>query len=139
MLMAIGSIQQGARRTNFDAVAALRAIQPAAERADDRIRAPITGFNRLLAHPFVADPRATLAENATLRIVCHHRRKISLCLRILFFDETFFEIPPIESKFLQFTLAAAIAHGTIKRMIREQELEHRTLRLFNLFALRSDD
>ena len=45
MLMPIGSVEQRARRANFDAVAALRTIQPAAERADDRVRPAIAGLN----------------------------------------------------------------------------------------------
>src|SRR5437667_1989634 len=55
---------------------------------------------------------------------------------ILLFRETLFEIAPIESQLLQFAFAAAIAHRTIERMIGEQKLEHRALRLLDLFALR---
>jgi hypothetical protein len=72
--MPIGSVEQRSRRANLDAVAALRTIQPATERADDGVRAAIAGFDRFFAHPFIADARTTFAENASLRIVGDHRR-----------------------------------------------------------------
>src|SRR5437764_13011076 len=109
MLMAISSVQQRSRRTDFDAVAALRTIQPAAERADDCISATIAGFDRFFTHPFITHARAALAEDAALRIVRDHRRKIALGLRVLAFDETFFEIAPVASEFPQLAFAAAIA------------------------------
>src|SRR5205085_12323045 len=116
-LMAIGSVKQGSRRADLDAVAALRAIQPAAESADDGVCAAIAGLDRFFTHPLIADTRATLAEDAPLRIVGDHRRKICFRLRIFAFDETLFEVAPIESQLLKFTLAAAITHRAIKRMI----------------------
>src|SRR5437867_1155024 len=81
-LMAIRTIEQRSRRTNLDAIAALRAIQPTAVSSDDCICAAITGLDGLLAHPFITYPRATLAEDAALGIVCNHRRKIFLRLGI---------------------------------------------------------
>src|ERR1043166_9612167 len=131
MLMPIRSIEQRSRRTNLDAIAPLRTIQPAAERANDRVRATIARFDGFFTHPLIAHARAALAEDAALRIVGDHRRKILLRLRILAFDESFFEIPPVESQFLQYAFAAAIAHRTIERMICQQKFEHRTLRLFD--------
>src|ERR1041384_2522188 len=139
MLMSIGSIEQRPRRTALDTVAALRTIQPAAERTDDCVGATIPGFDCFLTHPLVADACASLAQDATLRIIRHHRRQISLSLRVLPFDETLFEVAPVKSQLLQLAFTAAIADRTIKRMIREQKFEHRTLRLFDLFALRGDD
>src|SRR3989454_3331743 len=137
--MTIGSIQQGPRRTNFNAVAALRAIQPTAIGSDYRVRTTIAGFDRVFAHPLVADARATLAENAALWIVSDHRRQIFFGMVILLFREALFEIAPIKRQLLQLALAATIAYGTVERMIRQQKLEHRSLRLFNLFALRGYD
>ena len=136
--MPVRAVEQGSGGTDFDAVAALGTIQPAAISPDNRVGAPITGFDRFFAHPFIANAGATLAENAALRIVCHHRRKITFGPRVLVFDEAFFEIAPIKSQLLQLALAAAIADGTIERVIRQQKLEHRTLGLLNLFTLRRD-
>src|SRR5256886_2676827 len=124
MLMTISSVQQRSRRANFDAVAALRAIQPAAECADDCVGAAIAGLDRFFTHPLIAHARAALAEDATLRIVRDHRRKIALGLRVLTFDESFFKIAPIKSQLLKLALTTAIAHWTIERVIREQKLEH---------------
>src|SRR5439155_25805929 len=138
-LMAIRTVQQGSCWTNLDAVAALGTIQPTTISSDHSVCAAIARFDGLLAHPFIAHSGATLAENATLRIVGDHRRKILLRLGILPFNEALFEIAPIERELLQFALAAAIAHGTIKRVIREQKLEHRTLRFVDLFALGCHD
>src|SRR2546421_10836010 len=113
MLVAIGAVQQRSRRTDFNAVAALRAIQPAAKRADDCIGAAIAGFDCFFTHPLVADARAALAQDAPLRIVRDHRRQILLGLRVLTFDESFFKIAPIKSQLLQLALTTAIAHWTI--------------------------
>src|SRR5690242_909351 len=77
-LMAISRVEQRSGRTNLDAVAALRTIEPAHVSADDGVRAPAARFDRLFAHPLVAHARATFAENAALRIVRHHRREIAL-------------------------------------------------------------
>src|SRR5580765_6054340 len=137
--MPIGPVEQSSRRTNLDTVAALRTVQPATERADDGVRAAIAGFDGLFTHPFVAHARATLAENATLRIVGDHGRKILLRLRVLPFDKALFQVAPVKSQLLQLTLATPIAHRTIERMIREQKFEHRPLRLFDLFTLRGHD
>src|SRR6266567_4990234 len=134
--MTISSIQQGSGRTDFNAVAALGAIQPTAIGSNYSVRATVAGFDRIFAHPFVADARASLTKYAALRIVSDHRREIFFRMIVLLLSETLFEISPIESQFLQLAFATAIAHGTIKWMIRQQKLEHRTLRLFNLFALR---
>ena len=134
--MTISSIQQRSRRTNFNAVATLRAIQPAAISSDYRVRAPIAGFDSVFAHPFVADARASFTQYAALRIVGDHRRKIFLGMIILLFREALFEIAPIKRQLLQLAFAASIAHRTIKWMIGEQKLEHRALRLLDLFALR---
>ena len=71
--MTIGSVEQSSGRANFDAVAAFRAIEPSAIRSDDRVGPAIAGLNRLFAHPFIADARATLTEDAALRIVGDHR------------------------------------------------------------------
>src|SRR5438094_4313587 len=117
--MAISTIEQCSLWTNFDAIAALRAIQPTAVSSDDYICSAIARFDGLLAHPFITYPRATLAEDAALGIVGNHRRKIFLRLGIFLFDKTLFQIAPIESQFLQLAFAAAIAYGTIEGVVCE--------------------
>src|SRR5262249_961981 len=109
-LVTISRVEQCSRRANFDAVAALRAIKPAHVRADNGVCAAAAGFDRLFAHPLVANARAALAENAALRIVRHHRREIALGVVVLAFGEAFFEAAPVKRHLLQLTLAAAIAH-----------------------------
>src|SRR4051794_27446677 len=106
MLMTISSVEQRSRRTNFDAVAALRTVQPASECADDRVGAAIAGFDCFFAHPLIAHARASFAQDATLRIVGDHWRQIALGLRVLSFDESLFKIAPIESQLLQLAFAA---------------------------------
>src|SRR6266850_5489569 len=128
--MTIGSIQQGTGRTNLYAVATLGTVEPAAVGSDYGIRAAAAGFDRVFPHPFIADACAAFAEDATLRIVCHHRREVLLGIVIFLFSEPLFQAAPIKSHLLQFTFAAAIANGAIKRMICEQKFQHRTLRLF---------
>src|ERR1041384_3392286 len=109
MLMTISSVQQGSGRTDFDAVPALRTIQPAAERANHRVRAALAGLDRFFTHPFIADAGAPFAQDATRRIVGDHRRQILFGLRVLSLNESFFEIPPIKGEFLQLAFAPAIA------------------------------
>src|SRR6185503_13882778 len=99
-------------------------IEPTAVGADNRIGAASTRFDSIFAHPLIANAGAALAKNATLRIVGHHGRKISFGLIVLLFDEALFETTPVKRHLLQFTLAAAIADGTIERMIGEQKFEH---------------
>src|SRR5438445_10345864 len=99
--MTISSIQQSSRRANFNAIAALGTIQPATVSSDYSVRATIAGFDRVFAHPLVADARATLAENAALRIVSDHRRQVFLGLVVLLFREPLFEIAPIKRQLLQ--------------------------------------
>src|SRR2546423_708636 len=115
MLMAICSIEQRAGRTNLNAVTALRTVQPAAVRSNDRACAAIAGLDRLLAHPFIAHARATLAKDAALRIVGDHRGKIFFRMIVLLLGEALFKVTPIESLLLQFTFATAITHGAIER------------------------
>src|SRR5207249_7532760 len=110
MLMAISSIQQRPRGTNLDAVAALRTIQPVTISSDYSIRAAIARFDRLFAHPFVTDARATFTENATLRIVGDHRRKIFFRLRVLGLGKSFLEVAPIKRQLLELAFATTIAH-----------------------------
>src|SRR6266516_6412200 len=62
-LMPVGRVKQRPGGADFDAVAALRTVQPAAVRADHSVCAPATGFDGILAHPFVADARASFAED----------------------------------------------------------------------------
>src|SRR5438309_7508009 len=59
-LMTIRSIEQRSRRTHFDAVAALRTVQPAAICSNHGIGAAPAGFNRVFTHPLVTDARAAL-------------------------------------------------------------------------------
>src|SRR5713226_6229637 len=134
--MTITSVEQSPCGADFDAVAALRAIQPATISSNDGVRAPIAGFDRIFAHPLVADARATLAEDAALRIVCDHRGKIFFRIVVFLFGKAFFQVAPVESHLLQFALAAAVADRAIEWMISEQELHHRTLGFLDLFALR---
>src|SRR5438067_847740 len=98
--MAIGSVKQGSRRANLDAIAALRTIQPSAEPANARVGAAIAGFARFFTHPLIADTSATLAEDAALRIVGDHGGKIFFRLRIFAFNKALFQVAPIESQFL---------------------------------------
>ena len=100
--------------------------------------AAIAGFDRVFAHPFVADARATLAQDAALRIVCDHRGKIFFRIVVFLFGKAFFQIAPVEGHLLQFALAAAIADRAIEWMISQKELHHRALSFLNLFALRRD-
>ena len=137
--MAVSSIQQRPGRADFDAVTALRTIQPAPEGSNHCIRAAIAGFDCFFTHPFIADTRAALAEDAALGIVRDDRRKILLRLRVFVFYETLFEIAPVEGQLLKFAFTTSIAYRAIEWMIHQQKLEHRTLRLFNLFALRGHD
>src|SRR5690349_23134066 len=89
-LVTIRRVEQRSGRTNLDAVAALRTIEPAEIGSDNCVRAAAAGFDRFFAHPLVANARATLAQNAALRIVRDHRREIALGVIVLLLGEAFF-------------------------------------------------
>ena len=137
--MTINAVEQSSCRADFDAVSALRTIEPAAVSSDDRIRAAISGFDGIFAHPFVANSRAAFADDTALRIVGDNRRQIFFRLDVFLFGKTLFDIAPIENDFLQFALAAAVTDRTIERVICQKKFAHRALRLFDLVALRRDD
>src|SRR5438132_7587649 len=59
-LMPVSRVKQSPGGADFNAVAALRTIQPATVRANHTVCAAATGFDGILAHPFVADARASL-------------------------------------------------------------------------------
>src|SRR5205085_8428722 len=117
--MTIGRVEQRSGRADFDAVAALRAVEPAAVSSDDGICAAPASFNSILAHPLVADARAAFTQDAALRIVCHNRREILFGRRVLALRETLFQAAPIKRHLLQLALAAAITDRTIERVISE--------------------
>ncbi len=74
-LVPVGRVEQRPRRADLDAVAALRAVEPAAVGADDGVRAAPAGLDGVLAHPLVADARAALTEDAALRVVGDDRAR----------------------------------------------------------------
>ena len=137
--MAVSTVEKCAGWTNFDAVTALRAVEPSEIRADHRMCATATCFDRVLAHPLVTHAGATFAKDATLRIVRNHRREISLGVIVFLFGESFFEPAPVERHLLEFAFAAAIANRAIERVVCEQKLGHATLSFFDFFTLRGDD
>ena len=136
--MLVDAVEQRSCRTNLDAVAALRAVQPSAVSTDNCIYAAVAGFDRILAHPLIADARAAFAENAALWIVSHHGRKIFFRLCVFLFGKPFFDITPIKNDLLKFAFTTAITDRTIQRVIGKQEFAHRPLCFFDLFALGGD-
>ena len=137
--MAVNSIEQRTGRANLDTVAALRTVEPTAVSADNCINTAIARLDCILAHPFVTDTRAAFAQNASLRIIGDDRRKILFGLGVLFLSKTFLNITPVKDDLLQFTFAPAVADRAIERVICQQKFAHRTLGLFDLFTLRSDN
>src|SRR5262245_43565796 len=134
--MTISAVEQCAGRTNFNTVAALRAIEPAQISAHNRVRAATASSNGVFAHPLVAYASASLTKNAALRIVCDHRREISFSVVVLLFSKAFLEASPVEGHLLEFTFASPIADGTIQWVVREKKFGHTTLGFFDLLALR---
>src|SRR5687767_1759522 len=100
--MPVSRVEQRAGRTNLDTVSTLRTIEPSEIGADDGVRAAPTRFDCVFTHPLVADACAAFAENATLRIVCNHRREISLGVVVLLLSEPFFQAAPVKRHLLQF-------------------------------------
>src|SRR6266853_1913804 len=98
--MSIGSVEQGPCRTDLDAVAALRTIQPTTVGTDDRVGAAIAGLNRVFAHPFIADTRAAFTKNTALRIVGDHGREIFFRPGIFLLNKSLFQIAPIKGQLL---------------------------------------
>src|SRR4030095_2674542 len=107
--MAICSVKQSAGGANLNAVSALRAVEPSHVSADDGMSTSSTGLDRIFSHPFVANSRAALTEDAALWFVRHHRRKVAFCRVVLFLGKAFFQATPIEGHLLEFTFTTAIA------------------------------
>src|SRR5678816_1201259 len=99
--MTIDAVKQRPSWADLDAVAALRAIQPAAVRSYHGINAAVSCLDGVFAHPFVANTRAAFAENASLRIVRYDRRKIFLGLGVFLFCKSLFHITPVKDHFLE--------------------------------------
>src|SRR6267378_2399127 len=137
--MTVCGIQQRACGTDLDAVATLGAVEPTEICANDRVSPASTCLDCFFPHPFIADSRAAFTEDASLRIVSDHRREVSLGVVVFLLGEPLFHAATVECQLLQFTLAAAVTHWTIKRVIGEQEFSHTSLRLLDLFALSGDN
>src|SRR2546428_817650 len=102
-LVTVGCVEQSAGWANFDAVATLRTVEPAAVGSNYRIGAASACFDSIFAHPFITDTRAALAENAALRIVGHHRREVFFRVVVFLFGEALFESTPVKRHLLQLT------------------------------------
>src|SRR5690349_3790686 len=61
-LVTISRVEQSSGRTDLDAVAALRTVEPPEIRADHGVRAASASLDRLFAHPLVTHARAAFAH-----------------------------------------------------------------------------
>jgi hypothetical protein len=91
----------------------------------------------VLGH-LLGEAHAAVAEDAALAVDRHERAELERLAEVaLGLDEARAAGTPTERDVLQRALAALVAHGAVERVVHEQELDDRVLRL--LHAIRAGD
>src|SRR5689334_1855504 len=131
-LVAVDAARQGADGADVDAGAALVAFQivmPIRNNLGDD--AAVCDAERADAHAFIAYAHATVTQDASRSVEKYHRRPLLFIHMLLALGEAALARAVAEHHVLELALAALVAHGTIQRMIRQQELERSLSRLAN--------
>ena len=131
-----GIARQRAHRADLDGVPAERRPEVLAGRDRDLLgRAAREQLDEPVAADLVAEPRAPRAQDAALAVEVHQRRQRTR-LRV---DALGLHVPALarperERLVLQRALAAPVADRAVERVVQQQELEVRHLRLVRLLG-----
>ncbi len=107
---------------------------------DERVGAALGEHELVVLGDLLREAHAAVAEDAALAVDRDHRRELERLDEVaLGLDETGAPEPPAEGDVLQRALAALVAHGAIERMVDEQELDDRVLRMAHAVGLRVHD
>ena len=130
-----------ADRAQLDDVAAERRdVRVPVEGADERVRAALEQDQLVVLGDLLREAHAAVAEDAALAVDRDQRRELERLLEVaLGLDEARGAGAPAVGDVLQRALAALVADRAVERVVDEQELDHRALRLVHALRLRVDD
>ena len=130
-----------ADRAQLDDVAGERRhVRVAVEGADVRVRAALEQDQLVVLGQLLREAHAAVAEDAALAVDRDQRRQLERLLEVaLGLDEARRARAPAVGDVLQRALAALVADRAVERVVDEQELDHRALRLVHAVGLRVDD
>ncbi len=123
--------RQRAHRAELGHVPAERArVRALLEGGDDRPRSALARDQELVLGDVRGEPRAAVAEDAALAVERDQRRdRYRLLVRALGQHEARVARSVAEGQVLQRALAALVADRAVERVVDQQELEHRPLRV----------
>ena len=121
------AIGKGANRTDVDDVARVRIVELLAGiESDLRPVASIEDAELAGLRDLVGEPDAARAQDAALLIEHHVRTDgYSFLLLDLLFSEAGIVEPEVHVEVLEVALSRLIAHGTVERVIGQEEFRHR--------------
>ncbi len=132
---------QRAHRAQLDDVAGVMTLVRAPlERGDDTGRTTLARNELQVLGHLGAEARAAVAQDAALAVEGDQRRhRDRLVIDTLDLREARCSRTPAKGVVLQRALPALVADGAVERVVDEQELEHRLLRLARLVTHGRDD
>ena len=138
---AVGLRGQRAHRAQLDDVAAEgRDVGVAVEGRDEGVRAALLEDQLVVLGDLLAEAHAAVAEDAALAVDGDQGAERERLLEVaLGLDEARAPAAPAEGDVLQRALAALVAHRAVERVVDEQELDDRLLRLLDAVGLGVDD
>ena len=112
----------------------------AVERRDVRVRAALGEDQLVVLGDLLREAHAAVAEDAALAVDRDQRRQLERLAEVaLGLDEARRARAPAVGDVLQRALAALVADRAVERVVDEQELDHRALRVVHALGLRVDD
>ena len=138
---AVGVGGQRADRAELGDVAVEgRDVRPLVEGADEGLVAALEQLQLLVLGHLLAEADAAVAEDAALAVDRHQRRELERLLEVaLRVGEAALARAPAHRDVLERALAALVADRAVERVVDEQELDDRVLRLLDPVGLRVDD
>ena len=110
------------------------------EGADEGAVAALEQLQLLVLGDLLAEAHAAVAEDAALAVDRDQRRELDRLLEVaLVVDQAAFARAPAHRDVLQRALAAFVADRAVERVVDEQELDHRALRVLDLVGAGVDD
>ena len=138
---AVGGRGERAHRAELDDVAAERRhVGAAVVGADEGVVAALEEDELVVLGHLLREAHAAVAEDAALAVDRDERRQLERLLEVaLGLDEARAAGAPAEGDVLQRALAALVADRAVERVVDEQELDDRVLRVLDAVRGRVDD
>ncbi len=137
----VGGVGERAHRAQLDDVARERRLVGAAvEGAHEGVVGPVEEGQLVVLGDLLREPHAAVAEDAPLAVDRNQRRQRDRLGEVaLGLDEAAAARAPAVGDVLERALAALVADRAVERVVDEQELDHRVLRVLHAVGLRVDD